>query len=207
MRLWTIQGIEIYEQLQREGIAYCTKPSWGDDESFMYAYHWMANQMKQRIGESPIADIIYPMWAWFQYDSAKSKKPPKSPSSVPEGISAYMELEIPEKDVLLSCFGSWHAVLNQCPLSGWKKLFKQTDLLDKEAGRTLDFNEYPEELQKEIEKSWEAVFDLDRRDKDVGRAHKRNRSIQATFWALYPEYIVSVVFLERKGDVIKQIRI
>ena len=31
MRLWTIQGIEIYEQMQKEGYAYCTKPSWGDD--------------------------------------------------------------------------------------------------------------------------------------------------------------------------------
>lgn len=27
MRLWTIQGIEIYEQLQRDGVAYCTKPA------------------------------------------------------------------------------------------------------------------------------------------------------------------------------------
>ncbi len=70
MRLWTIQGVEIYEQLQREGIAYCTKPSWSIDEVFMYAYNWMANQMKLRIGEPPIKEIIYPMWAWYQYDSA-----------------------------------------------------------------------------------------------------------------------------------------
>ena len=32
MRLWTIQGIEIYEQLQRDGMAYCTIPAWSDDE-------------------------------------------------------------------------------------------------------------------------------------------------------------------------------
>ena len=37
MRLWTIQGIEIYEQLQRDGMAYCTKPTWSDDEKFMKA--------------------------------------------------------------------------------------------------------------------------------------------------------------------------
>lgn len=54
MRLWTIQGIEIYEQLQRDGMAYCTKPTWSDDEKFMKAYHWMADQMRQRIGEPPI---------------------------------------------------------------------------------------------------------------------------------------------------------
>ena len=42
MRLWTIQGIEIYEQLQREVVSYCTKPSMGDEPTFMRAYHWMA---------------------------------------------------------------------------------------------------------------------------------------------------------------------
>ena len=63
----------------------------------------------------------------------------------------------------------------------------------------------PIEIQREIEKSWEAIFDLDRRDKDVGRTHKRNRSIQATFWMLKPEHIISVEFLERKANVIKRI--
>ena len=51
MRLWTIQGIDIYKQLQCEGIAYCTKPSWGDDAKFLYGYHWTAEQMCRRIGE------------------------------------------------------------------------------------------------------------------------------------------------------------
>lgn len=205
MRLWTIQGIEIYHQLQSEGIAYCTKPSWGDDEMFMYGYHWMANQMRKRIGEPPVDGLEYPLWAWYQYDSAKKKRPPRNPSNVPEGMSAYMEIEIPDSLVLLSDFSSWHAVLNQCALADWKKIDKKTDKLDKAAGRRMDFKEYPEDVQKEIEKSWEAIFDLDRRDKDVGRTHKRNRCIQATFWVLKPEYIISTEFLERRGDVVKQI--
>ena len=205
MILWTIQGIEIYEQLQRDGMAYCTKPSWSDDEKFMRAYHWMAEQMKRRIGEPPIKEIEYPMWAWYQYNSIKSNKPPRSFSNIPEGLSVYMEIEIPDKDVLLSGFSNWHAVLYQCPLSDWKKIDRKTDLLDKELGRRLEFDDYPLDIQKEIEKSWEAIFDLDRRDKDVGRTHKRNRSIQATFWMLKPEHIISVEFLERKENVIKSI--
>ncbi len=203
MRLWTIQGIEIYEQLQHDGVVYCTKPSWSDNESFMKAYHWMAEQMKRRIGEPPIKEIEYPMWAWYQYNSIKSNKPPRSFSNIPEGISTYMEIEIPDKDVLLSGFSNWHAVLNQCPLSDWKKIEKKTDLLDKEAGRRLEFDEYPLDIQREIEKSWEAIFDLNRRDKDVGRKHKRNRSIQATFWMLKKEHIISVEYLDRKENVIK----
>ena len=137
MRLWTIQGIEIYEQLQREGVAYCTKPSWSDDEKFMKAYHWMADQMRQRIGEPPIKDIKYPMWAWYQYNSAKSKKPPRSYLDIQEGISAYMEIEIPDNEVLLSSFTNWHNVLNQWPLTNWKRIDKKTNLLERETGTQI----------------------------------------------------------------------
>ena len=205
MKLWTIQGIAIYEQLQNNGIAYCTKPSWGDDHAFRRAYHWMAEQMRQRIGEPPVAEIEFPLWAWYQYKSAKNKKPPRSPHNISEGVSAYIEIEIPDNEVLLSDFSSWHSPLNEGPLTDWKRIFKETDRLDKEAGRLLSFDEYPSNIQKDIEKSWEGVFDLDTRNKDLGRTHKRNRSIQATFWALKPEHIISVEFLERKGDVVKNI--
>ena len=204
MRLWTIQGIEIYDQLVRDGVTYCTKPSWDHDDHFMYAYHWIAEQMRKRIGEPPIDGIEYPLWAWYQYDSAKKKKPLRSPLNVGEGVSAYMEIEIPENKVLLSDFDEWHLPLNQGPMRNWKNIWKKMNLLDKIADRSLDFMEYPLELRQEIENSWEGIFDLDIRGKGI--KHKRNRSIQATFWALYPKNIVSVEFLERNGDVIKQIK-
>lgn len=206
MRLWTIQGIAIYEQLLREGVAYCTKPNVSDLPEFMRAYRWIAEQMRMRIGEPPIEGVEYPMWAWFQYNSAKDNKPPRSPKDMGEGVSAYMEIEIPDNEVLLSDLGSWHAPLNECPLDDWKRIERITDKLDKEAGRMLKFDEYPTDVQKEIEKSWEAVFDINRRDKTVGRTHRRNRSIQATFWVLKPEHIISVEFLEKKGDMVKQLK-
>lgn len=204
MRLWTIQGIEIYEQLAKEGVTYCTKPAWGDEENFMYAYHWMAEQMRKRIGEPPIEGIEYPLWAWFQYDSAKKNKPPRNTNIVPEGLSVYMEIEIPEDEVLLSDFNDWHLPLNRGPVRNWKKIWKKIDMQDRIAGRSLDFMEYPQDLRQEIDNSWEGIFDLDRREKGV--KHKCNRSIQATFWALYPENVVSVEFLERKGDIVKPIK-
>ena len=205
MRLWTIQGIEIYEQLKHEGIAYCTKPYWGDEAVFMYGYHWLTKQMKQRIGEPPIDGIEYPIWAWYQYDSAKKRKPTRSPCNIPEGISAYMEIELPDKDVLLSDFDAWHCVLNQGPIDDWKRIYKTIDVLEKESGRQFRYEEYPQKLRDRIEKSWEALFDLDRRDDVVGRRHKRKRSIQATFWVLKQENIISVEILKREGDVIKTI--
>ena len=206
MRLWTIQGIAIYEQLQPEGVAYCTKPSMGDLPEFQRAYRWMAEQMRKRIGEPPIEGVESPMWAWYQFISAKHKKTPRSVGDFAEGVSVYMEIEVPDNEVLLSEFGSWHAPLNECPLDDWKRIERITDKLDKEAGRRLKFDEYPTGVQKEIEKSWEAVFDINRRDKIVGCTHRRNRSIQATFWVLKPEHIISVEFLEKKGDVVKQLK-
>ena len=206
MRLWTIQGIDIYKQLQRDEVAYCTEPVCADDKKFLKAYDWMAGQMRQRIDEPSIKDIKYPMWAWYQYISAKSNKPSRSYLDIEEGISVYMEIEIPDNEVLLSDFNNWHNVLNQWPLTNWKRIEKKTDLLEKKAGRSLTFDDYPVEIQKEIENSWEAIFDLDRRDKEVGRTHKRNRSIQATFWMLKPENVISVEFFERKGKVVKRIK-
>jgi hypothetical protein len=205
MRLWTIQGIEIYEQLKREGIAYCTKPEWGDDDLFVYAYHWMANQMRQRIGEPPINDIEYPMWAWYQYDSAKRNKPPRSPLEVSEGLSAYMEIELPDSEVLLSDFSAWHHVLNQLPLDDYDAISKETGRLVDAAGYHLQFADYDRSLQERIEKSWEAVFDINRRDYVLGKWHRRNRSIQATFWVLKQENLITVEFLKRKGNSIKRI--
>lgn len=205
MRLWTIQGIEIYEQMQEEGFAYCTKPSWSDEAEFMRAYRWMSAQMKKRIGEPPIEQIEYPLWAWFQYDSSKKKRPPRSPLNVAEGVSAYMEIEVPDKEVLLSDFSNWHCALNGCPFDNWQQIERKTRLLDKVAGKHLGFKDYPSDIQQEIEASWEPIFDLNRRDKTVGRTHRRNRSIQATFWVLRQEYVCSVEFLERTGNVVRKI--
>jgi hypothetical protein len=206
MRLWTIQGIEIYEQLKREGVAYCTKPNWGDDPNFIYAYKWIAKQMRQRIGEPPINGIEYPIWAWYQYESSKKRKPLRSPLDISEGISVYMEIEVPDHNVLLSDFGAWHSVLNQGPIDDWKRIYQIIDTMEKEEGRQLQYEEYPQNLRDRIELSWNAIFDLDRRDDIVGKKHKRNRSIQATFWILKQEYLVSVEFLKREGEIVRTIQ-
>lgn len=203
MRLWTIQGIEIYKQIKSNGYAYCSNPSWGDEPCFMYAYRWMAQQMRQRIGEPPIKEIEYPIWAWYQYDSSKKRKPPRSTVNVPEGLSAYMEIEMPDNDVLLSDFDSWSSVLNQGPIDDWKRIYKTIDALEKEEGRYLQYGDYPQNIRDRIEKSWETIFDLNRRDDIVGKKHKRNRSIQATFWILKKEHIVSVECLKREDDLIR----
>lgn len=205
MRLWTIQGIEIYNRLQSDGIAYCTVPAWSHDQAFMRAYRWMAAQMRQRIGQPPAAGIEFPIWAWYQYNCRKDPKPRRNQCNVPEGLSALMELDVPDADVLLSDFNLWLAPLNEAPLDDWKHIGKEVDRMEKDAGRLLRMDELPADLQHRIEKSWEPVFDLDLRVKGISRTHRRNRSIQATLWALLPEYIISAEVLERKDNVIRTI--
>ena len=167
----------------------------------------MAEQMRKRIGEPPIEGIEFPMWAWYQYASAKRNKPPHSPLDFSDGVSAYMEIEIPSEEILLSDFDSWHGVLNQGPIEDWKHLFKEMDEVDAAAGKVLDLNDYPEELRKRIENSWAPIFDINRRDEVMGWKHKRNRSIQATFWALRKENVISVEIYEKVNGNLKRINL
>ncbi len=70
MKLWTSQTIEFYNELIRNGIAYCTKIS-PIAQDCTIAYQWTAEQMKKRIGEPPMSEIMLPVWAWYQYNSQK----------------------------------------------------------------------------------------------------------------------------------------
>ena len=187
MRLWTSQTIEFYNELMEKGIAYCTRVSEFAQEND-FAYQWMAQQMKKRIGEPPLSEIKLPVWAWYQYESKKRNKPPLSDGGKtnPGQREMMIEFEAPDEIVLLSGFVLWHH-----PLNGW-------DLcVDKRAAKRVDeylhtdFKNKPEEIQKLIVDSWDLIFDLDFRHKCFVTKHKKNRSIQATLWYIRKEWIIS----------------
>ena len=104
MTLWTTQGIAIYHQLQKAGIAWCNKPIWGDERAFLIAYRWMAGQMRQRIDFPPVQGIVFPMWGWYQYISSKDRKTPLSPHEIPEGIQYFFCLMSPNHCYCLGLF-------------------------------------------------------------------------------------------------------
>ena len=187
MRLWTSQTIEFYNELMEKGIAYCTRVSEFAQEND-FAYHWMAQQMKKRIGEPPLSEIKLPVWAWYQYESKKRNKPPLSDSGKtnPDQREMMIEFEAPDEIVLLSGFVLWHH-----PLNGW-------DLcVDKRAAKRVeeyfhtDFKDKPEEIQKLIVDSWDLIFDLNFRHKSFVTKHKKNRCIQATLWYIRKEWVIS----------------
>ena len=188
MRLWTAQETGFYDDLITNGIAYCTKVCEIAIDNG-YAYEWMAEQMKKRIGLPPLLDIKLPVWAWYQYSSKKKRKPLKSKfENLHDTPCVLMELEVPDNQVLLSDFSLWHIPLNAGHIIKDKKLSRKID-----AYYPCEFSDFPANLQKVIKDSWEVIFDLRNRDRDLNPKAMSNKSIQATLWCVRKEWLVSVV--------------
>lgn len=188
MRLWTSQQIGFYNDLMENGIAFCDRISFMAKE-YDFAYKWMAEQTRLRIGEPPLPQITLPVWAWYQYDSRKKKKPPLSPYNKTDGIDEMMmEIEVPDNEVLLSDFMLWHH-----PLNGWDIITDKRLKKKVEEHFFTNFNEKPKEIQELIKNSWTRVFNLKTRDREYASQAIWNRSIQATLWCVRKEYLISAV--------------
>ena len=101
-----------------------------------------------------------------------------------------LEIEIPASRVLLSDFVTWHGVLNDWYLS-WSEA-------EDEAFYDGRYRLHGASGHAEIENSWNRIFDLEGGDPTwVGPLAKR--SIQATFWSLEWEDVVSVKLFKVAG--------
>lgn len=176
MILWTIQPVEIYKLIQQQGYYVCQpdKSECLKEFGFKDAYNWLVQKMKEKIGEPP-NDVEYPVWAWHTWNW-KNKKPDLR---VPRGKRGEelvcMEIEIPDKDVVLSDFDSWHYVLNN-----WHHNYAKNE---EEWDQLEDWiDSLPEEeKQKEIIKSWDNIFNINPiNDQWI----IQGQNIQATFWKL-----------------------
>ena len=198
MKIWTLQDCAILDDLAEYGVAYCNQRSWLCDE-FSIMYDWMAKQMRSRIGEPPLAKVQYPLWGWAQYTSQKSPKTPNGPAMLASNKtqSVNIEAEIPDKEVLLSDFILWGSVLNGWNILKNKELEKRIDRFVKDNDCGYVFNSYPDDIKDQIIDTWDRVFDFGIRDKAYGGRHKRNRAIQATFWQLKSDYIISTQVIKR----------
>lgn len=192
MLLYTEQTLGFYEKLQRDGVIYCDVQSEFAEE-VNDAYMWMAEQMKQRIG-CPDKEGVLPIWAWYQYSSRKRRRPTVH-KNYQNGSSVLLEIDIPDSEVLLSDFTLWHNVLNKYSVSGKRAyLERRIAKLEKSAGKILQYDELPMDIQEEVKETWQRVFDLNHRDPYYAPRPKRNRAIQATFWCLKKEQIKDVTF-------------
>jgi len=72
MTLWTIQTEKAWEHLNERG--YITGVINYIEQSWLSSYRWIADQMKERIGNPP-CNTTFPIWAWYQWETSKRKRP------------------------------------------------------------------------------------------------------------------------------------
>ena len=184
MRLWTIQPPEVFEKLQKDGRFVCDHryedvALWHYND---YAYDWLAEQLRQRIGEPP-EGVKYPIWAWHTMDWKHKKPDLRYGGYAKRGEKRILiEIEIPDDKVVLTDFDAWHYVL-----SDWYF----DDAGSKEEWDSIHqwYDALPSDKQKEVkERSWLKIFDISKYESDW---MVRGREIQATFWELRAEQVIS----------------
>ena len=193
MRLWTIQPVEVLEEINRLGYYICNpkKAMYISDKevNFKSSYDWLIIEMEKRIGKRPNG-VSYPVWAWHTRDW-QYKKPDlrQAGYDTPGTKCVCIELEVPDNEVVLSDYDVWHFILNDWYFDNsmneeeWDSKHKYYDRLSPE-----------KKLEKKL-KSWQGVFNITPYESDW---FCRGRYVQATFWVLKSSYIKKVQYFVAK---------
>lgn len=184
MILWTSQEEAVYNKLLKTGVYRCDL-NLSPTKDCRKQYDWLVRQMKQRIGPPP-EQVTYPVWALYQQDG-KHRKPDLRRERWAVGCNgerfACLEIEIPDRDVLLSDFDAWCMLLSDFLISDTEQegccLEAQYEALS------------PSEKRRMKDKNWERVFNLSPLNNGWSR---RGYDIQANFWELRLEQVRDVRF-------------
>ena len=184
MILWTSQEEAVYNELLKTGVYRCDL-NLSPMKDCRKQYDWLVRQMKQRIGPPP-EQVTYPVWALYQQDG-KHRKPDLRRERWEFGCDgerfACIEIESPDRDVLLSDFDAWCIILSDFLISDTE----QEDRCLEAQYEALS----PSEKRRMKEKNRERVFDLSPLNNSWAR---RGYEIQATFWELRLEQVRDVRF-------------
>lgn len=205
MILWTIQDIAVLKALEKG--PYTTQnqhiifPEWEDDDfnHCNYAYQWLTQQMTQRIGPAP-KNVKYPIWAWYKRQGHHDGKPDmRSWKAEPNSHHVVrMKLDVPDWQVLLTDFDDWHCALNYWHLPQTKEDADNFDaMLEKEGINWIDLANWEKtspqltKFREMVEQSWQNMIGIQPDLDDYCSMPWINRTIQATFWELKPDYVLS----------------
>lgn len=182
MVIWTLQPEAAYNQAMETGVYTCDPEQCPMPELFD-AYRWLSKQMEKRIGPAP-EGVEFPIWAWHTRGWWRSKPDLRTERwNCGPGNEDYvlLTLDVPDDQVLLSDFDSWHMVLNCQPITRSEEEFD-------EMWEELDGMSTSEKAAY-LSKNWERVFNITPTENDW---ISRGSWIQATFWELRKEYIKEV---------------
>lgn len=201
MELWTLQHADAYKKLLRDGClcaneeTLCFMP---EDGVAYDAYLWMVEQLRNK-APSPAADVRFPMWAWAKYGKPSGKPDMRRRAHAARGTPLVrLRIDVPEQDLLLSDFSLWHYVLNY-----WYLPEDETDadefnrILDESDIMVTDLNDFKKTdaplplLREMIESSWTRIFDIEKEDKGFLYGANDEKYIQAVFWRLSLDHILS----------------
>ena len=146
-------------------------------------------QMEKRLSPAP-EGVDFPVWAWHTRDW-QHKKPDLRSSDMRHFTEPYVciELEVPDNEVLLSDFDAWHYVLNDFPCIECHSEEEFDQIYDNYSAMKA------EEQEKVKTESWNRIFDITPIEDEW---NINGKYIQASFWELKPEYVVSVRHIKEK---------
>lgn len=195
MQLWTVQSIEWYNELLKNGIIQGERKHITTDWEFsLLGYHWLMNKMDEKIGKRPFPEC-FPVWAWYQYTDSNKRKPDlRSTGFLPKGTKGVrIEINKNENDVLLSDFMLWSIPFGYQSFIGQNEEESEAfeKMLERKGFDKKNIGKLPKGIQTEIIKSWDKVLDLDF-DDPYHTSPKDNKAIQATFWTLSLNEVIKV---------------
>lgn len=199
MELWTIQSEVAYDTFKNIGVLRSDERF--IDKDMIFYYKWMADMMKKRIGAPVLKNIKYPIWAWYQWRDSKHKRPDLRVSAYLERGTkgVLLELEVEEKDVLLSDFMEFNDVLNYRYITDTEEDYEKFyNDLESYGYSHHDLQESDmkcdivKKFNLELIKSWEKIFDLNRNIAENWCGKRDDCPIQATMWQIRLEQVISV---------------
>lgn len=178
LKLWTVRPLDDYLLLKKQGF-YTADAAYVLPER-IEAYRWMSQKLAERT--LPPQGVEMPLWAWYCAHGSRQPKPDlRKTGHLEKGAQGVrIEFAMPAEQVLLSSFDGWHSVLNNH--------FFSLDDAEYAYHETLKTKLPSAEYQREKERSWQRIFDLDLiPDRSV-------YEIQAVFWQLELSSVIKVDF-------------
>jgi hypothetical protein len=195
MVIWSILTQQAWHDLQRQGRLRVARRH--VMQEFLGPYAWMAKQMERRLRTPKPSKNNMPIWTWYQWEGATRRKPDlRTGGYLPKGEQGVrVECQVIDDRVLLSDFDLWHYVLNYWYLPDSEKDGKAFEKKLARAGLSFYGCSHqcplPNRYHREIERSWERIFDVSWADRGYAIAHPpEKKSIQATLWELVLNEVV-----------------
>ncbi|MDR2573394.1 MAG: DUF3841 domain-containing protein [Desulfovibrio sp.] len=173
-----------YEYLQREG--YLNGDGRRADRLLRdldsRPYHWIAEQMQRRLPPRHPRAAAFPVWAWHTHNGKRGTDLRNCGLGHKGGLTVRLTIKISDEFVLLSDHADWHSVLNNWFITDSEA---ESDMWD-ERKKTWP----KEQFTTAMRRSWEKIFDLNRKVDPAWRGSLPSPYIQACFWVLEADMVI-----------------